>query len=164
MAFGQPQVDFNYFLARKYALLQQDANSATTQAQAATTNAGANVTSANAAANLNNVRAGLMPAESAADIALRRAQAFQTNELGKVVAPESRARIETMGVERDLTRANIGLVGEQTTGMRQLNRVYQPTRLGSMFGGTELPSLSGALPRRLPGESEAAYMDRINGF
>lgn len=168
MAFGSPGVDFNYFLARKYQLHQQGANSASEQARAATTNAGANVTSATAAANLNNVRAGLMPAESAADIALRRAQTFLTNEQGQVVGPESRARIETMGVERDLTRANIGLVGEQTTGMRRLNRVYQPlggsSRLGSMFGGSAVPSLSGPLPRRLPGESEAAYMDRINGF
>lgn len=169
MAFGSPGVDFNYFLARKYALLQQDSNSQSEQARAATTNAGANVTSATAAANLNNVRANLAPGESAAEIALRRAQTALTTEQSRVVGPESAARIAGITADIGLTQANTGLVGEQTVGARQLNRVYNPNgafpRLGSLFGGaSSLPSLSGPTPRRLPGESEAAYLDRVNGL
>lgn len=79
-------VNFNYFLKQKYQLLRQ-------QADAQTQNANTNQTAAQAAARLDNVRATLLPDESAANIAQTRAQASLLGEQAKVVAPESRARI-----------------------------------------------------------------------
>lgn len=157
-------IDFNYFLARKYALLAQGADAQTTNAASGAIQANAQATAATAAAGLDNVRAGLLPAESKSQIGLQGAQASLIGQQASVVVPEANARIA------DLT-ANTALTGTQT---KVLTR-EKLTPFSSLFGSTGLPTLGGAgtpyrlpvgddpLPRRRVGETEATYMDRING-
>jgi hypothetical protein len=153
------------FLTKKYAILQQ-------QAVADTARAGAAVTSANAAANLDNTRAGILPTESAAAIALQRAQAGLTTAQTGIVAPESAARIGLMGTEASLNRANTGLVSENTVTAKRGNRLISilPDSLRSVMGSTPLSGLGGGfksgdpLPPKRVGETQASYLDRINGL
>lgn len=161
-------VDFGYFLAQKYALLQQ-------QADAQTQNAATQAIGTRAAANLDNARAAVTPAESQAQIKLQGAQgnlygaqsslagaqANLTGEQAKVVAPEAAANI-------GLTRAQTGLVGSQKRGL-DLNNIIQPPvapTLAGVFANQGLPTfrLSDPLPARRLRESDAAYLDRVNGL
>lgn len=103
------QYGIDAWLKRKYDLLAQ-------QADADTLRSGAD-------ANLNNVRAGLLPAESAANIdltgaqaGLARSNAANVDETTKFVAPIARANIFN-------TRAQGGLYGQQAAGEYQLNRM-----------------------------------------
>ncbi len=104
MAF-QP-VDFNYFLARKYALQQQEADATTTNAGSSRIQAEANAGVAATQAKMNTVQTSLMPGESASQNALRRAQALLLGEQASVVRPESEANI-------GVSRANAMLTGLQ---------------------------------------------------
>lgn len=86
-------MDWNYWLGRKYAVQDQ-------QAQADTLRANAGMLSAQAGANLDTVRAGLLPAESKANIGLTGAQmaaanaaAAQTNEETKYIGQKALADI-----------------------------------------------------------------------
>lgn len=99
-------MDWNYWLGRKYAAIDQNAAADTARSQAA-------VTEANANANLTNVRAGLLPAESKATIGLTQAQtqaqqanALQTNTETKYIGPKTLADIMA-------TKAQAGLYGNQ---------------------------------------------------
>lgn len=179
MAFGQTQpVDFNYFLGRKYAIQQQQANAGDVQANAVAQNASTNAVTGAASAALDRTRASLMPAESASTIGLQGAQGGLLREQASVVRPESIARIANMNAETGLTTAN-------TTSVNQINKLYTPSAgglqsvLGSrgytgpglaggfgadgMFHFSNTP-VTGPLPRRQPGETEVQYQDRINGF
>jgi hypothetical protein len=116
-------MDWNYWLGRKYANMDQQAAADTTRANAA-------AVSANAGAQLDTVKAGLLPAESKANIALTGAQtglaaatARQQDEETKYIGPTANANIAE-------SRARGGLYGAQATGEQQLN-----TLGGFKFGG-----------------------------
>lgn len=167
MAFGQTQpVDFNYFLAQKYALLKQQADAGTVSANATSQNAATNAIVGAASAGLDRTRTTLLPAESRSTIGLQGAQRNLLTEQAAVVRPESTARIGQMNAETGLVRAN-------TTSVDQLNEIQgiQPGALSNVLGargyaGPRLGVLDGGMlpptsaPRRLPGESAAEYMDR----
>lgn len=86
-------IDFNGFLARKYAILQQQADAGTQSAASGQLQAqtGALVGAANA--RLDNTRSNLLPAESASQIGLQSAQAGLTRNQAAVVIPEATSRI-----------------------------------------------------------------------
>lgn len=166
MAFGDPSpVDFGYFLGRKYAQLQQQADAGTTQAASGAVQAAANATAAKAAAGLDNVKANLLPGESAASIGLQRAQTQLVGNQALTTIPESEARI-------GLDRANTSLIGTQNKvltrdGLTE-RALIPPAGSSRIFGsrgytGYRLPSSD---DRVLPGETfgSAAYLDRINGL
>ena len=162
MALGQPAgVDFNYFLNRKYALLAQNADATTQNAASGAITANAQALSATASAGLDNVRAKVMPDEVASQIRLQNAQGQLYGEQAKVVAPESRARIGQIGAETRYTTLNGDfLMKDKLTPGPQIGGA-----LSSVLGGAApTMSLSGPTPRRRLGETEASYMDRINGF
>jgi hypothetical protein len=108
LQFGMP-AGFQQALDRKYAIMAQDV--------AARANA------ANADANLTNTKAGLLPAESKANVGLTVAQTGQSNaqarsidENTKFVAPLAKASIFN-------TKAQGALFGQQAMGEYQLNRL-----------------------------------------
>lgn len=157
-------VNFNYFLQRKYALLKQ-------QADAGTANAQSNAVASNAAAGLDRTRANLLPKQTAAEIAQSGAQTNLLREQASIVRPESTARIANLGAETERTRVNT--IGDFNTRVQ----TFAPNQgsLGRVLGQRGLPSIgSGSIfrlssggtgdERRRPGESEAAWLDRINGF
>lgn len=159
-------VDFNYFLARKYAILQQQADADTSRAGSANISAVAGANAANAAANVDNTRATLMPAESRSAIALQGAQTALTRQQADWFGPEAQSRI-------GLNNANIGYIGTQDAVLRKegLDTRYSTPTMGSALSGVMGSgyqpfrfSATDPLPRRKPGETEAAYMNRINGL
>lgn len=131
MAFDSPQpVDFNYFLQRKYALLQQQADAGTSNAASGAIQATAQAGALGAEAGLNKVRAQLAPGESAAQIGLQGSQTNLNNQSASVIVPESKARIGQIGAETDL-------LGTQ-------NRVLTKTNANTLPGSGTLPG--GATP------------------
>jgi hypothetical protein len=101
-------INFASFLTRKYDLLQQAQDTARLGMQAS--------------ANLDTVKAGLLPAESRANINLTGAQAGlanattrQQDEETKTIAPLARASIGLSGSQSRL-------YGAQATGEEQLNK------------------------------------------
>lgn len=174
MAFGYAAPDMSGWLNRKYAILQQQANAADTQN--ATQRIGVV-----AAANVDNTRARLMPKESAANVAKTRAETGlvgeQTNWFGKSAAAEINnlnANARLTGFQGDfLYRQEL----EEAPGISASSIARQQARRPSMLSASgygavtpvagparAMPSMTSALPPRRLGESEASYMDRINGF
>lgn len=118
--FGMP-FGFQEALDRKYAIMAQEA--------------AARSRAADAEANVNNTRAGLMPAESAANVGLTTAQAGlakantrSVDENTKFVKPLAEASIFD-------TRAHGSLLGQQAYGEYQLNRLSK-TLAGGKPAGT----------------------------
>lgn len=95
--------NIGYWLDRKYAILQQ-------QADATSRNAATNAQVGAASAALDLTRSRLLPAESAANIGQTQAQTNLLGEQAKVVVPESRARINSLNADAGLASANTGLV------------------------------------------------------
>jgi streptogramin lyase len=91
------------FLNRKYAILQQQADAGTTQADATTKNASSTALLAQAGARLDNTRADVMPAESAAMIAQRQAETALTGEQGRWYGSEATARIGNLNANTGYT-------------------------------------------------------------
>lgn len=156
-------VDFNYFLARKYALLQQQADAGTQNAASGAIQASSGAIAAKAAAQLDTTRANLLPAESAATIAQTQAQARLLGEQANIVGPESQARIGQIGAE------TIGTNIQNKIAIRE-GLTPRPI-LGSALSGVMGPATPAGfkfsddvLPRRRPGETELRYQDRINGL
>lgn len=113
MAFGMPY--FGDLLARKYAIMQQQADADTARA------ASFGLTS-RADANLSNVRAGLLPNESIANNRLTAAQAAaatatagKTTEETKFIGPLARASIRN-------SDAQAGLYGSQADAEDQITK------------------------------------------
>ena len=156
-------VDFNYFLQRKYAVLQQQADAGTSNAASGAIQANSGAIAARAGANLDNTRATLLPAESAATIAQSRAQTRLIGEQANVVAPESMARIAGMTADTALTGTNNkiaireGLVPRPIMGSALAGVMGPATPAGFRFSSDILP------PRRAR-ETEVNYQDRINGL
>lgn len=155
--------DMSFWLGRKYALLQQQADTGDFQAQ--TQRIGTT-----AAANVDNTRAALMPKESAANIAQSAAQTGLLREQTQWLGPEATARIGNLNAQAYATR-----IGGDVAKREGLDTVAtSPTSLSSIrglrpgLGG--MPTMGGVfsaddpLPPRRMGESNAAYLDRINGF
>lgn len=127
-------INWGDWLGRKYAIMQQEADANRTRADAG-------LIEARAGANLSNVRAGLLPGESASNIGLnaaqaaaQRASAAQTEEETKFVAPLARASIFN-------TRQQGSLYGSEAAGNNILNRSFQRFRFGGLFGDDDVSSL-----------------------
>ena len=123
--FGMPPPGFNELIAQKYAIMQQHANAESSEA------------SANA--NLTNVKAGLLPTESAADVAKTRAETAGldiTNRfLPSTLGADALDRISSA----KLNLSNAGRVDVDTTIAR---KSLLPA--SSLFGGGGGYGLSGA--------------------
>lgn len=169
-----PDVDFNYFLARKYAALQQQADATTSNAASTAIQATAQAGALNADTTLTGVRTKLLPGESAAQTALQGAQTRLTNENASIVRPESIARIASVNagtagqldqnkafVRTNLTDSTRASTFDPVTG---LYAGVAPAGAGaggvSGFSGFRLPSAT--KPPRLPGETPVQYMDRTS--
>lgn len=108
-------VDFASLLARKYAIMQQ-------QADADTSRAAAGGLSAQASANLDTVRAGLLPRESAANVAQTAAQTAGIREQNRFIDPLARSTIGLQSSQARQNAAQAGYLGSETTGNDILNR------------------------------------------
>jgi hypothetical protein len=169
MVFGDTQpVDFNYFLNRKYQLLQQQADAGSTNAQSGALQAATGAIVGKAAAGLDTTRAKLLPAESASQIGLQGAQANLLGQQASVVVPEAQSRIRNQD-------ANTGYTGVQSQVLtRDGLTTFSASQPGGALAKTLGPGgytgfrlgadLSGPTPARRVGESEADYMNRINGL
>lgn len=167
-----PDVDFNYFLARKYAALQQQADATTSNAASQAIQSTAQAKALNADAGLTDVRAKLLPGESASNVALQGAQRNLLSEQTKIVAPESVARIAGLNAgtagaldqnlafrRTNLTDSSRASAFDPVTGLYTGAAPAAPASLGPAgYSGFRLPSTT--KPTRLPGESAVAYMDR----
>lgn len=159
-------VDFNYFLNRKYAQLQQ-------QADATTMNAKTNALAGAAAARLDSVRADLLPAESREGLLKSASERGLIDQQASVVVPESRARVAQMGAETDLTRTqNRVAVRQGLTPIGSLlggpaGRVLQNQLTGGapMVRVSEITPSSSPRMRRAQGNNpSAADLDWLNGL
>lgn len=107
-------IDWGGLLARKYDIMQQNADSQRL--------------GVNAAAELDRTRAGLLPAESAANIALTGAQrglaqanTRNTDETTAYIAPLAKANIGYIGAQAGEASARRGLINSQRTSVDQTN-------------------------------------------
>jgi hypothetical protein len=121
--FGMPP-GFEELLQRKYNIMQQQADSG--------------LMAARAASNLDTVKAGLMPAESRAQIekmladrGLINAQAATVAETTKYVGPLARADIGYKSSASGLNRANSANIGQETESKKQINSFFD---IGGMNG------------------------------
>lgn len=155
-------VDMNYWLGRKYALLQQQADAGTTSANAGAVQANAAAEAARASAGLTRTQTGLLPAESLATIAQTRANTRLLNEQAAIVAPESAANIaNTMA---NTGRTNIDSRIAFREGLRELpgiGAVSEVPAIGGMRPFRLTRGTSDDVPPKRPGESEYAYQTRI---
>ena len=129
--------DIETFLNRKYAILQQ-------QADAATSNANTANLTGRAQAGLDQVRTQLLPKESAASIAKMGAETGLIGQQASVIAPESRARIANLNAETALTGTNNRIAIREGLTERSILpdslksvmglRGYTGYRLGSVLG------------------------------
>lgn len=130
MAFDSQPVDFDYFLQRKYALLQQQADAGSQNANSGAVQAATGAIVGKAAAGLDNTRANLLPAESASQIGLQAAQTALTRNQSSVVVPVAQAQIRN-------TDANTGLTTTQDKALTYdaltTHRLAQP---GGALAGT----------------------------
>lgn len=147
--WGMPP-GFDALLRRKYDIMQQQANTGQYSAESQRTGV-------EAAAKLDNVKAGLLPAESASQIALQKAQgglygaqADGVREETKYVGPLARANIGLMGANAFSARRQGGLYGSQATGIDQLNKNFR-IGLGMLSDGVDDTPLSSARFRLAPG-------------
>lgn len=85
--------DISYWLGRKYAIAQQQADAGTTNAAATTRNAATSALVGAASAGLDNTRAGLLPGQTAAENAQTLANANILGLQAQTILPESTARI-----------------------------------------------------------------------
>lgn len=117
-------MDWNYWLGRKYGIMQQNANADTTRA-----NAG--MLSAQAGANFDNVRAGLLPAESKANIGLTAAQTGLTNANTRQTDTETKYIGPKTMADIFATRAQGGYYNSEAAGNNATNRLFS---IGNNFG------------------------------
>lgn len=156
MAWGQGAPDMSFWLGRKYAILQQQADAGSKQADTARIGTVA-------AANLDNVNAALRPKEASANIAQTMAQTGLIGEQTRWFGPEAGARINQMDANTALTGTqNKVLTRESLTPVSQLFGATRMPTMGSVFSP---PALSeDERPRRGERYGSAAWLDRINGF
>ncbi len=119
---------FQALLDRKYAIMQQQADTARV--------------GVDAAANLDRVRASILPAESQSNIAESTARTTNLGLTGRTIIPLANANIGLLGAQTDATGAEAEGTRERTVGLRQLNRRRPVSAFGLGGGG-----LSGGLTR-----------------
>lgn len=109
-----------------------------------------------ASARLDTTRADILPSQSAAEIALQRAQTSLTREQAAIVAPESKSRIGLQTTEAGLNRARIGetiantsLIGANTDLTKTNNAVAKRNGLREISIGED--SLQSVLGGRYSG-------------
>lgn len=119
---------FQALLDRKYAILQQQADTARV--------------GVDAAANLDRVRANLMPAESQANTAESAARTTNLGLTGRTIIPLANANLGLIGAQTAATGAEAENTTERTVGLRQLNRRRPVSAFGLSSGG-----LGGGLTR-----------------
>jgi hypothetical protein len=126
MMFGGLPMGMADFLARKYDIMQQQAN--------------AGMIAARSAANLDNVKAGLLPAESraliekqAAERGLTQAETYRTNETAAQIAPLANAEI---GYKKSAQNLNYkqGYNLDSETALRNQSGKMMQIDLGGMSG------------------------------
>jgi hypothetical protein len=123
-------VDFNYYLGRKYALLQQQADATSQTADATTKNAATNAVAASAAANLDNTRATLLPGESKAGIAKTQAETGLLGEQTRLFEPTALANIANTNASTFKT----GIEGSVLRREGLMERSILPESLQSVMG------------------------------
>lgn len=177
-------VDFNYFLNRKYTLQQQQADAGTTQANAQTiqanaqaANAKTNLLGTEAAAALDRARAGVLPSESAAQVAANLAGArlsnTQADELPRLNTSEIGLRSAQVGlIGAQTNRENINAEGDFNTRVARFGGA-SPTANLPGIGSTGTFQLSGGRTRRAPRLQDynrrrdglnASGLEYVNGF
>lgn len=114
--FGMPPAGFGALIAQKYAIQGQEAN--------------ARSNALDAQAKVDNIRAGLLPGETAADIAKTNAETEQTKTTTQFIPGLSKANIyDTLArAQQSLSTANYE--DTQAKGMSQLQQTFSPTGLG----------------------------------
>ena len=158
MPFGMAEL-----LSRKYAILQQEADATTQNAQSAALRAGADAGLTNAQAAGARIANQFAPDVARANVAQTRANTNLLGEQAKVIAPESRARIAGLDANTGYTRMNTRALYNDAVKTFEVT----PSALSSVLG-TRMPSLadygftpiSATRPARRRGESDADYMDR----
>lgn len=105
-------MDWNYWLGRKYDLLGQNTAADTARAQAG-------LISANSGAALDTVRAGLLPGQTAADIAESKARANLTAVNATLAPGLAKASEAASYGSAKANVAQAGLYGAQTTAEEQ---------------------------------------------
>jgi hypothetical protein len=142
-------MSYNPWMAEKYRILAQEADAHAQEARAQTA--------------LVNAKTGLLPDESAANVALTQSQAAHTAATTKTVAPLAQAQIGQANAGIAETSARTGLLGAQTSQTQQAtdymldpnreigyNNAYQYGLLRGDFGDT-------------PGGHSAAYGSGVGG-
>jgi hypothetical protein len=122
--FGMPPPGFDQLIAQKYAL------------ETTRTNAMAN--QANADANLTNIKAGLLPGETAANIGLTKANTSGQLINNQYLPQTLMARVGLEGAQANEAQANASQTGLQTNILGRAARAP----LSSLFGGSQPPALS----------------------
>lgn len=126
---GMP-AGFQALLDRKYAILQQQADTAKV--------------GVDAAANLDRTRAQVLPDQAAADVAESRARTTNLGLTGQTILPLATANLGLIGAQTTNLGAETDNTQERTVGLRQLNR-RRPISSFGLSGGEN--SLTGGLTR-----------------
>jgi hypothetical protein len=119
--FGMPPPGFDQLIAQKYAMEKQRTD-ALSAAQ-------------NAEANLTNVKAGLLPAESQADVAKTTAETTGQNITNQFLPQTLGANIFRTNAEGTSLMAQSKLYGAQRAGLLQMQQPMSPSSLGLFAGG-----------------------------
>jgi hypothetical protein len=125
---GMP-AGFQTLLDRKYAILQQQADTAKV--------------GVDAAAALDRTRAQVLPDQAAADVAESRARTTNLGLTGQTILPLATANLGLIGAQTTNLGAETENTTERTIGLRQLNR-RRPIGDFGLGGGS---SLQGGLTR-----------------
>lgn len=139
--------DFGSALARKYDILQQNANTEASRAASAGLEAGAN-------ANFTNVRAGLLPGQTAADINETKARTNQINvnaNLAPGLAQASEASSYGAAARDKASALNLGaetsgLMQDQSALSKALGGDSQVLRILQYLRGYGMPSSTTTTP------------------
>ena len=151
-----PDVDFGYFLGRKYALLQQ-------QADAASQNANTAQMTGAASAKLDTTRATWLPRQAAAEIAQSGAQTNLIGEQAKIVGPESKARVAQMGADTNYTISQDSVLKRTSlTPFRNIFGDPSGSLSGVMGPGYQVSQI--VPPQQPLRYGSAAWLDKQNGF
>lgn len=125
LQIGMPE-GFAALIQRKYDILQQQADSQRT--------------AVTAGANLDNMKAKLMPAESAANVAESAARTTNLGLTGRTIVPLAQAQIGLMGAQTRNTDAGTVGIGLDNVSKAQLTRVRPRSSFGLGTIGDDLGS------------------------
>lgn len=125
-------------LQKKYAIAQQGADTDRFQAETGRFNADSTRLGVTADANLANVRAGLLPDQSAAEIARMKAEAALTGKQVSWFDRKAQSDIDMNSANVFATRAQGGLYGAQAGQVGQMTRLLpRPSSMGGFGWGSK---------------------------